>query len=101
MGMFVSPTPVFFNDVFNDERVDATTLELVAKRLNLRSVAVLPLYSANKQIGALVLEGEEPHNSRKKKSAFCSVLCARRSLRLLKTADSLNRHNARQSAKLC
>ena len=61
MPMFISPTPVFFNDVFNDERVDATTLELIAKRLNLRSVAVLPLYSANKQIGALVLEGEEPH----------------------------------------
>jgi GAF domain-containing protein len=61
MPMFISPTPVFFNDVFNDERVDATTLELVAKRLNLRSVAVLPLYSASRQIGALVLEGEEPH----------------------------------------
>jgi methyl-accepting chemotaxis protein len=61
MPMFVSPTPVFFNDVFHDERVDPTTMELVAKRLNLRSVAVLPLYSANKQIGALVLEGEEPH----------------------------------------
>lgn len=61
MSMFVNPTPVFFSDTFNDERVDATTLELVAKRLNLRSVAVLPLYSANRQIGALVLEGEEPH----------------------------------------
>ena len=61
MPMFISPTPVFFNDVFNDERVDATTLELIAKRLDLRSVAVLPLYSANKQLGALVLEGEEPH----------------------------------------
>lgn len=61
MPMFVSPTPVFFNDVFDDERVDATTLELIAKRLNLRSVAVLPLHSANQQIGALVLEGEEPH----------------------------------------
>jgi len=61
MPMFISPTPVFFNDVFHDERVDATTLELVAKRLNLCSVAVLPLYSANQQMGALVLEGEEPH----------------------------------------
>jgi len=61
MSMFISPTPVFFNDVFNDERVDPTTMELVAKRLNLRSVAVLPLFSANQQMGALVLEGEEPH----------------------------------------
>ena len=62
MPMFVSPVPVFFNDTFDDERVDATTLELVVKKLNLRSVAVLPLFSANKQIGALVLEGEEPHH---------------------------------------
>ena len=61
MSMFISPTPVFFDDVFNDKRVDPTTMELVAKRLNLRSVAVLPLYSASRQIGALVLEGEEPH----------------------------------------
>lgn len=62
MPMFVSPVPVFFNDTFDDERMDATTLELVAKKLNLRSVAVLPLYSASKQIGALILEGEEPHH---------------------------------------
>jgi GAF domain-containing protein len=61
MPMFISPTPVFFNDVFHDERVDATTLELIAKRLNLCSVAVLPLFGSNKQLGALVLEGEEPH----------------------------------------
>ncbi|NWG07252.1 MAG: GAF domain-containing protein [Chloroflexi bacterium] len=61
MPMFISPTPVFFDDVFNDERVDPTTMEQVAKRLNLRTIAVLPLYSANQQIGALVLEGEEPH----------------------------------------
>ncbi|MEW6406624.1 MAG: GAF domain-containing protein, partial [Chloroflexota bacterium] len=39
MPMFVSSTPVFFNDTFNDERVDATTMQLV-KRLNLRAVAV-------------------------------------------------------------
>jgi GAF domain-containing protein/HAMP domain-containing protein len=61
MPIFVSPVPVFFNDTFNDERVDPTTLEIVVERLNLRSVAVLPLFSAINQIGALVLEGEEPH----------------------------------------
>jgi transcriptional regulator with GAF, ATPase, and Fis domain len=61
--MFVSPTPVFFNDAFNDERVDGTTMEVV-KRLNLRAVAVLPLHlgSGQNQIGALILEAEEPHN---------------------------------------
>jgi len=60
MPMFVSPTPVFFNDTATDERVDATTMQLV-QRLNLRAVAVLPLFSGTRQIGALILEAEEPH----------------------------------------
>jgi len=61
MPMFVSPTPVFFNDAFADERVDETTMQLV-KRQNLRAVAVLPLHLGSHQIGALILEAEEPHN---------------------------------------
>ena len=61
MPMFVSPTPVFFNDTFSDERVDATTMDL-AKKLNLRAVAVLPLHLGSHQIGALILEAEDPHN---------------------------------------
>ncbi|MBE0670319.1 MAG: GAF domain-containing protein [Anaerolineales bacterium] len=61
MPMFVSPVPIFFNDSFNDERVDATTMQLV-KRLNLRAVAVLPLHSGTHQIGMLMLESEEPYN---------------------------------------
>ncbi len=60
MTMFVSPTPVFFSDTLNDERVDEVTMQLV-KRLNLRAVAVLPLHVASGQIGALILEAEEPH----------------------------------------
>jgi GAF domain-containing protein len=61
MPMFVSPTPVFCNDAFHDERVDATTMELV-KSLNLRAVAVLPLRLGSHQIGTLILEAEEPYN---------------------------------------
>jgi GAF domain-containing protein len=61
MPMFVSPTPVFFNDTLNDARVDNVTLELV-KRQALRAVAVLPLHLGLVQIGALILEAEEPHN---------------------------------------
>jgi GAF domain-containing protein len=61
MPMFVSPTPVFFSDTLNDERVDKVTLELV-KRQNLRAVAVLPLHLGSHQIGALILEAEEVHN---------------------------------------
>lgn len=60
MTLFVSPTPVFFNDTFDDERVDATTMQLV-QRLNLRAVAVLPLHTSTGQIGALILEAEVPH----------------------------------------
>jgi GAF domain-containing protein len=61
MPMFVSPTPVFFNDAFNDPQVDATTMDLV-KKLNLRAVAVLPLHTASGQLGALILEAEALHN---------------------------------------
>lgn len=61
MRMFLSPTPVFFNDAFNDERVDANTMQLV-QQLNLRAVAVLPLHTGTTQLGALILEAEEPHN---------------------------------------
>lgn len=61
MTMFVSPVPVFFSDTLNDERVDSTTMQLV-KRLNLRAVAVLPLHLGARQIGALILEAEEPHS---------------------------------------
>jgi len=61
MPLFVSPTPGFLNDTFDDERVDATTMELV-KKLNLRALAVLPLHTGSQQIGALIMEAEEPHN---------------------------------------
>jgi GAF domain-containing protein/HAMP domain-containing protein len=73
MPMFVSSIPVFFNDTFSDDRVDATTMELV-KKLNLRSVAVLPLHSANKQIGALILEGEVPHSFTQQETRLFSSL---------------------------
>jgi len=61
MSLFLSPVPVFFNDAFNDERIDNVVMQLV-KRLNLRAVAVLPLHTATGQIGALILEAETPHN---------------------------------------
>jgi PAS domain S-box-containing protein len=73
MPMFVSPTPVFFNDTFTDERVDTVTMELV-NRLNLRAVAVLPLYLGYHQIGALVLEGEEVHNFTQDETRLFSAL---------------------------
>lgn len=73
MPMFVSPTPVFFNDTSTDERVDATTMQLVQK-LNLRAVAVLPLFSGTRQIGALILEAEEPHEFSQEEARLFTAL---------------------------
>ncbi|MBV6396104.1 MAG: hypothetical protein HFACDABA_01692 [Anaerolineales bacterium] len=61
MKMFVSPTPLFFDDGFTDERVDPVTLQLV-HRLNLRAVGILPLHAGAEQIGLLLAEGEQPHH---------------------------------------
>ena len=61
ISLFASPTPLFFNDAFNDPRADPASLELY-KRLNLRAVAVLPLFSGTRQIGVLMLEAESPYN---------------------------------------
>ena len=36
-------------------------LTVEGERVNLRAVAVLPLFSGTRQIGALILEAEEPH----------------------------------------
>ena len=73
MPMFISPTPVFFHDTHTDERVDPTTMDLV-KRLNLRAVAVLPLHSGIHQIGALILEAEDPHNFTEDETRLYSAL---------------------------
>ncbi len=61
LSFFLSPSPVFINDSFNDERVDASTLE-VAKQQNTRAATALPLHLGTRQIGILLLEAESPHN---------------------------------------
>jgi GAF domain-containing protein len=61
MPMFISPTPVFFDDVFTDKRIDAISMQLV-QRLNLHASAVLPLHLGAGQIGALILVAEMPHH---------------------------------------
>jgi len=61
LSIFTSPTPVFFNDMYNDERVDAASLEVV-KRLNVRAMVGLPLFLGPRQLGTLILESEEVHN---------------------------------------
>lgn len=60
INLFFSSEPVFFTDVQQDERTDPATLEVV-RRLNIRAMAVLPLWSQARQIGVLLLESEEPY----------------------------------------
>jgi len=61
LSIFTSPTPIFFNDMYNDERIDAPSLEIV-KRLNVRAMVGLPLFLGPRQLGTLILESEEVHN---------------------------------------
>lgn len=61
MSLFLSPTPLFINDASHDERIDSGSLQ-IAKGLNARAVVALPLFLGARQVGALWLEGEEPHN---------------------------------------
>ncbi len=61
INLFFSAEPVFFTNVQQDERTDPATLEVV-RRLNIRAMAVLPLWSQTRQIGVLLLEGEEPYH---------------------------------------
>jgi len=53
--------------------VDTTTRQLV-DRLNLRAVAVLPLRLGTHQIGALILEAEEPHSFTQDETRLFSAL---------------------------
>jgi GAF domain-containing protein len=61
LSIFTSPTPVFFNDIYNDERIDKASLEVV-KRLNVRAMVGLPLFLGSQQLGSLILEAEEVYN---------------------------------------
>jgi GAF domain-containing protein len=60
ISLFLSSTPIFFDDAFNDERIDEASM-MVVQAKNIRTVAGLPLYTGETQIGVILLEGEEPH----------------------------------------
>jgi GAF domain-containing protein len=61
MPLFISSTPLFFADSLTDERFDESSRN-IAKDLNIRSGAVLPLHSGSHQVGVLLMEAEDPHN---------------------------------------
>ena len=61
VSLFRSSEPLFFDDILNDQRVDESTLA-IAKRLNYRAVAALPLYVGSRQDALLLFEGAQPHS---------------------------------------
>jgi GAF domain-containing protein len=73
LSAFLSATPVFFNDAFHDERIGADGMQII-KRLNVRAVAVLPLFLGTHQIGVLRLQAEEPHNFSQDETRLFSAL---------------------------
>jgi GAF domain-containing protein len=60
IGLFVTPTPIFIEDALYDARIDDTSMQVV-QRLDIHAIAVLPLFIADRQIGVLLLEGEQPY----------------------------------------
>ncbi len=60
VSLFTSTQPLFFNDMWNDERVDETT-KGIAKRVNYRSLAALPLFVGSRQDAMVLFEGAQPH----------------------------------------
>ncbi len=61
VGILLSPVPLFLNDVQHDERVVDAATQDVLRQQNIRSMAVLPLWAGTRQLGALLVEGEEVH----------------------------------------
>ncbi len=60
VSLFTSTQPLFFNDMWNDERVDETT-KGIAKRVNYRALAALPLFVGSRQDAMVLFEGVQPH----------------------------------------
>jgi GAF domain-containing protein len=73
MPMLISTTPVFFDDAYNDDRVDATVHSIV-ERQGIRSIAVLPLRVGAVQIGAFALESEEVHSFSQEETRLFTAL---------------------------
>ncbi len=59
--MALTPDPLFFNDVQEDDRVDPLTLAGAEKR-DIRAMVVLPLLNQGRQMGVLMLLGEEKYH---------------------------------------
>jgi len=69
----LTPDSKFFTDIQDNEQREPK-LMVMAKRLNIRTLAALPLWSQTSQIGVLLLEGEEPHRFEEREIRLCLAL---------------------------
>ncbi len=61
LNFVLASEPVFVADPEQDERIDPAT-RAILQRLNIRSVAAIPLWVGARQVGSLLLEAEEAHH---------------------------------------
>ncbi len=61
LSLMLSPSPIFFNDALNDERIDPASKGIL-QQTNAVSLAVLPLWIGNEQIGGVIIQTSEQHN---------------------------------------
>jgi len=74
INLFLSRDPLFFSDAQQDKRTDRATLDVV-RRLNIHAMVVLPLWTQDRQIGVLLLQGEAPYTFRPREiRAYLSLL---------------------------
>ncbi|MGD9099758.1 MAG: GAF domain-containing protein, partial [Anaerolineae bacterium] len=59
--LVLNTEPTFYRDIETDETLDPTTRQ-VFQQQNARSVALLPLWIGQRQLGTLMLVGEQPHH---------------------------------------
>jgi PAS domain S-box-containing protein len=59
--LLLTPEPLFFDDVQNDQRINPAELDLLLQQ-RVRCLAVLPLRTGGRQLGVLLLQGEKPHH---------------------------------------
>ncbi len=57
---FQTAEPLFYNDTLNDPGIDEGSLRIIRQQ-NIRALAVLPLFTGERQTGVILLEAEEPY----------------------------------------
>jgi PAS domain S-box-containing protein len=61
LNLLLGSEPLFIDDAWHDERV-GSAMQGVVKQQNVRALAALPLWVGARQLGALLLQAEDPHH---------------------------------------